>query len=138
MILLTPRGFLLWGGVVLVALAVLGVTVLGWTVDHSTLGANFWLDPTENILHLLFGVVALAAYFFLKDANLQKWLVVVVFVIALAATVAGIVNGRHPADNTQSFNLASTNLENPLDNVLHGFVTLWAAAVLYRSFFMKA
>jgi hypothetical protein len=137
MMLLTPKGFLLFGGIILVALAVLGVSVLGPNVDSSALGSNFWLDGTENILHLLFGVVALAAYFLLKDANLQKWLVVLVFVIALAATVVGVMNSSMTVDNTNIFGIASTNLENPLDNVLHGVVALWAAVVLYKSFMSK-
>lgn len=134
MMVLSPKGFLLWGGIILVALAVLGVSVLGPSVDQSLLGANFWLDNTENVLHLLFGVVALAAYFLLKDENLLKWLVVLVFLVALAATVVGVMNGSSPVDNTNIFGLASTNLESPWDDVLHGFVTLWAAVVLYKSF----
>ena|ERR1700730_12618568 len=137
MMLLTPRGFLLWGGVILVALAVLGVSVLGPTVDQSALGANFWLDGTENFLHLLFGVVALAAYFLLKDSNLQKWLVAAVFIVALLATVVGFMNASGTVDNTNVFGIASTNLENPLDNVLHAVVALWAGLVLYKSMMMK-
>ena len=137
MMLLTPRGFLLWGGVILVALAVLGVSVLGPTVDQSALGANFWLDNTENVLHLLFGVVALAAYFLLKDVNLQKWLVLLVFLVALAATVVGIMNAGGTVDNTNIFGVASTNLENPLDDVLHAVVAVWAGLVGYKSMMMK-
>lgn len=88
---LSARGFLLYGGIILLVLAVGGMTFLGPTVDRSALGMFNWLDNGENMAHLLFGVVALAAYFLLKDAKLTKWLVLLVGVVALLATVVGLV-----------------------------------------------
>jgi hypothetical protein len=135
----SPKGFLLWGGIILVALAVLGsIGILGNSVERSVLGSFFWLDDTENILHLLFGVVALAAYFLLKEENLQKWLVALVGVVALVAALVGFMNAGNTVDNTNIFSLASTNLENPSDNILHLIVALWAGLVVYKSVMTKA
>lgn len=118
---MTPKQFLLYGGIILVVLGVLGMVGLGPTSDASVLNGFFWLDQTENMLHLLFGVVALGAYFLLKDEKLIKWLVALVGVIALIATIVGFLNAGDPAPNA-----GITNLENPADNILHLVVAIWA------------
>lgn len=126
---MNSRQFLLVGGVVLLVLGVAGMTVLGPTPSASMLGDFFWLDATENYAHLLFGVVALAAYYLLKDANLTKWLVVLVGVVALVAALAGFMNSMQSVPL-----LGTTNLENPSDNVLHLVVAAWA---FYAAFMGK-
>ena len=124
--ILTPRGFLLFGGIILLVLAVAGMTVLGPTPTASALGMFNWLDGGENIAHLVLGVVAIAAYFLLKDQMLAKYLVLLVGVVALLATVFGFLNMGNPDPNTAGF----TNLEVS-DDVLHLVVAVWAfAAVL--------
>lgn len=134
---LSPKGFLLWGGIILVLLAVLGsVGILGNSVDRSVLGSFFWLDDTENILHLLFGVVALAAYFLLKDEKMQAWLVALVALIALLAAVVGFMNAGNTVDNTSVFGFG-TNLENPSDDILHLVVALWAGFAAYKGLMVK-
>jgi hypothetical protein len=120
---MNPRQFLLLGGIVLVALSVLGVTVLGPTALESYFGVLFYLTNGENVAHLVFGVVALLAYYFLKDEQLTKWLVIVVGVVALFAALYGfMVSGDTGGANF--FGVA--NVENPLDNVLHLVVAAWA------------
>lgn len=134
---LSPKGFLLWGGIILVLLAVLGsVGILGNSVDRSVLGSFFWLDDTENILHLLFGVVALAAYFLLRDEKMQAWLVALVALIALLAAVVGFMNAGNTVDNTSVFGFG-TNLENPSDDILHLVVALWAGFAAYKGLMVK-
>lgn len=118
---LNPRQFLMLGGIILLALGVLGMFVLGPTAQSSLLGEFFWLDSTENVAHLLFGVVALAAYYFLKDEMMTKWLVVLVGIVALLAAVVGFMG---PVVSVPL--LGETNLENPSDNVLHLVVAVWA------------
>lgn len=118
---LTPRGFLMVGGVVLVALGILGMFLLGPTPGQSMLGEFFWLDDVENYAHLILGVVALGAYYLLKDENLTKWLVILVGVIALLATVLGFMNSGSPVPN-----LGVTHMEEVSDNVLHLVVAVWA------------
>lgn len=117
---LTVDGFLLVGGIVLLALAAAGFTVLGPTPAASALGTFNWLDMTENYAHLLFGVVALGALFLLKDAMMKKYLVVLVGVVAALVTVVGFLNmaGAMP-------NVGVSNLELS-DDVLHLVVAVWA------------
>ena len=122
----TPRCFLLVGGIVLVALGILGMFILGPTPAQSLLGEFFWLDDVENYAHLLLGIVAPGAYYLLKDENLTKWLVALVGVIALVATILGFMNSANEVPN-----LGVTNLEAVSDNILHLVVTVWA---FYASF----
>lgn len=123
---MNSRQFLLLGGIILVFLGVLGMFILGPTSDQSLLGDFFWLDSTENVAHLLFGVVALGAYFLLKDAMLTKWLVVLVGTAALVGAIAGFMNPMQTVPL-----LGDTNLENPADDILHLVVAVWA---FYASF----
>ncbi|MBI3485772.1 DUF4383 domain-containing protein [Candidatus Daviesbacteria bacterium] len=123
---LNLRQFLLLGGIILVVLGVAGLTVLGPTPAASLLGDFFWLDGTENVAHLLFGVVALAAYYMLKDPQMTKILVILVGVVALVAALAGFMNGSAPVPN-----VGITNLENPADNILHLVVAAWAFYVAF-------
>ena len=118
---LNPRQFLLLGGIILVALGVLGMFSLGSTPGQSMLGNFFWLDDVENYAHLILGIVALGAYYLLKDENLTKWLVVLVGVVALLATILGFMNASNPVPN-----LGVTNLESVSDNILHLVVAVWA------------
>lgn len=120
---MNPRQFLLLGGIVLVVLALAGFTVLG--PDNALLGNAFYLDMAENVAHLVLGVVALGAYFALKDDKLVRWLVILVGVIAAVVAVLGFINSGAPAPN-----LGVTNLEL-LDDVLHLVVAVWAFAVAF-------
>ena len=103
------------------ALGVLGMFLLGLTPGQSMLGNFFWLDDVENYAHLILGIVALGAYYLLKDENLTKWLVVLVGVVALLATILGFLNASNPVPN-----LGVTNLESVSDNILHLVVAVWA------------
>jgi hypothetical protein len=105
----------------------------GPTPATSVLSDNLWFDQTENVAHLLFGVVALAAYFFLKDDVYTKWLVWLIFLVAAATTVTGFLNAGAAVPNIDIFGLAKTNLENPSDNVLHLVVAAWAGLVGFKS-----
>lgn len=118
---MTPRQFLLLGGIILVVLGLAGMFVLGPTAASSLLGEFFWLDSTENIIHLLLGAIALAAYYLVKDDNLVKWLVVLVGVLATLATVVGLLNAGNAVPN-----VGVANLENPSDTILHLVVAVWA------------
>ena len=118
--LLTPRGFLLYGGIVLLVLGVGGMTFLGPTPEASALGDFNWLDGTENMAHLVLGIVALGAYYMLKDAAMTKYLVLLVGVVAALATVVGFINSGASVPNA-----SITNLEMS-DNLLHLVVAVWA------------
>lgn len=70
---MNPKQFLLIGGIVLLALGIVGF--LG--VFNDTKSA-FYLDQGENVAHTSLGIIAIAASFLISDAMLQKWLVAVV------------------------------------------------------------
>lgn len=117
---MTPRQFLLYGGIILLVLGVGGMTFLGPTPEASALGEFNWLDGTENMAHLLLGLVALAAYYLLKDEQLTRWLVILVGIIAALATVVGFLNASAAVPNA-----SITNLEMS-DNLIHLVVAVWA------------
>jgi len=121
---MNPKQFLLWGGVILVVLGLAGLFFLGPDAQSSLLGEFFWLDNTENLAHLLFGVVALAAYYFVKEPLQIKWLTMAVGVVAIIVALLGFINAGGVVPNT-----AVTNLENPADNILHLVVGIWAIGV---------
>lgn len=114
---MAPRQFLIWGGIILVVVAILGwINVLGPTSDSSIFGSTWWFDSVENWAHLIIGIVALLAAFVLP-AGAQKVLVIIVGIVGLLFAI---------------FNLAGTvviggaNLESPLDLILHLVVGIWA------------
>lgn len=114
---MNPKQFLQIGGIVLVLVAILGfIGVIGPSIEASIFGEAWWFDSGENWAHLLFGVVALVAAFTLKNASAQKNLVLLVGVLALLVAVY----------NLFSTNLLGTNLESPLDLLLHLVVGVWA------------
>ena len=122
---LTTRGFLLFGGVILVVLGLAGMVFLGPTVEASLLGEFFWLDNTENVAHLALGAVALGGYYFLKQEMMVKYLVTAVGVLALVVAAVGFLN------------MGIAHLENPSDNLLHLVVGVWALWASFGSLMMK-
>ncbi len=123
---LNPRGFLLAGGIILVLVAVLGyMGLIGPTPEQSLFGSLWYFTDLENLAHLVFGVVALAAYYLLKDEMLTKWLVILVGVVAALAVVTGFMVGASASPNATLAGIPG-NLENPMDTVLHIVVAVWA------------
>jgi hypothetical protein len=120
---MNPKQFLQLGGAILVILGVVGL--LPVFTKEST--PWFWLDTGENVAHLVLGIVAIAAAYVLSDANLQKWLVALVAVVALFFGVYGFVVAGAAEPNT----FGISNLESPADNLLHLVVGAWA---LYAAF----
>lgn len=115
---LTPKGFLTVGGVVLVLVGVLGfIGVIGPTSQQSVFGELWWFDNAENVAHTVLGVVALLAAYLLKDAGLQRMLVWLVAVIALLVAAYNLMG---------SVNLLGADLQSPMDLILHLVVGVWA------------
>jgi hypothetical protein len=117
-----PKQFLLIGGIVLLALG-----LVGFAGVFSQMNSFFYLDNAENVAHTGLGIIAIAASYLLRDANLQKWLVVAVGVIALFFTVYGFAVAGSASPNT--FGIA--NLESPADDILHLVVGVWALAAAF-------
>jgi hypothetical protein len=119
---LNPRQFLLVGGIVLLALGLVGF--LGVFSDTKS---AFYLDSGENVAHTVLGIIAIAAAFVISDGTLQKWLVAVVGVTALFFAVYGFM----VAGNTPPNTFGISNLESPADDVLHLVVGIWALAAAF-------
>lgn len=113
---MNPKQFLLWGGIILLVVGILGYINGGFL---SFLGFQF--DSGENLAHTLLGIVAIAAYLWLP-AMAQKWLVILVGLLGLYFAVYGYLVRGNVSPNY--FGLA--NLENPSDNILHLLIGLWA------------
>lgn len=113
---MNPRQFLLIGGVVLVLVGILGfVGLIGPEASDSIFGRDWWFDNGENWAHTILGVVAVIAGFTLSPGA-QRGLVIVVGVVGLFFGVY----------NLFSTDFLGTNLENPLDTILHFVVGGWA------------
>ena len=119
---MNPRQFLLVGGIVLLALGLVGF--LGVFSDTKS---AFYLDSGENVAHTVLGIIAIAAAFVISDGTLQKWLVAVVGVTALFFAVYGFMVAGNAPPNT----FGISNLESPADDVLHLVVGIWALAAAF-------
>jgi hypothetical protein len=124
--LFTPRGFLVYGGIVLLLLGLIGFVL--FNQENTT----FWLTPGENIAHVGLGVIALAIVFVpglnTALAPYYRWIVILLGIVALFFAVYGFLNASVPPLNT--FGLA--NLENPIDNIIHVVVGAWALYAAWR------
>ncbi len=115
---MTPRSFLLVGGVVLVLVGILGfIGVIGPTAENSIFGETWWFDNGENWAHTILGAVAIVAGVALPVAG-QRPLVVVFGFVGIFFAVYNLFSER----------FLGTNLENPADTLLHAAVGLWALA----------
>jgi hypothetical protein len=117
-----PKQFLLIGGIVLLVLGLAGFAGL-----FSQVNTFFYLDAGENVAHTGLGIIAIAAAYLLKDANLQRWLVVAVGVLALFFTVYGFAVAGNASPNT----FGISNLESPADDILHLVVGVWALGAAF-------
>jgi hypothetical protein len=113
---------LLIGGIVLLALG-----LIGFAGVFSQMNSFFYLDNAENVAHTGLGIIAIAAAYVIKDANLQRWLVVAVGVLALFFTLYGFAVAANASPNT----LGIANLESPADDILHLVVGVWALAAAF-------
>ncbi len=105
--------------------------VVGYIGIFDAEGPAFWLDNGENVAHTVPGIVARAATYVpgLNKAlePLYRPIVIVVGVVALFFGIYGFLVAGNSSPNT----FGAANLENPLDNLLHLVVGVWA---LYASF----
>jgi hypothetical protein len=124
----TPKGFLTWGGAILLLLGIVGY--LGIFSQSSF--PSFYLDSGENIAHTFLGIVALAIVFIpglnSMFAPYYRWIVILLGIVALFFAVYGFYVGGNAAPNT--FGVA--NLESPLDDILHLVVAAWALYAAWR------
>ncbi len=123
-----PTLFLKIGGAVLLILGLVGFTGLFNSVEW------FNLDTGENLAHTVLGVVGLGFGFFVKDARINKWLVVVLGVTGLFFGLLGFFLGGSTFANgafAKPNFLGLANLENPADNLLHLVVGIVAFLAIF-------
>lgn len=114
---MNPKQFLVWGGIILVLVAVLGFFgLIGPTPEDSIFGATWYFTPGENWAHLVLGVVALLAAGMLKGAGAQKNLVILVGVLGLFFGVYNLFSEM----------FLGAHLEQHADTALHFVVGIWA------------
>jgi hypothetical protein len=122
---LTPRGFLTYGGVVLLLLGIVGF------ITFNTQNTTFWLTTGENIAHVGLGLIALAIVFVpgLNDmlAPYYRWIVILLGIVALFFAVYGLVVMNQAPLNT--FGLANLEI---VDTVIHLVVGAWALYAAWR------
>lgn len=126
---MNPKQFLVIGGVVLIAVGILGaVGVIGPSPEDSLFGETWYFDTAENWAHTVLGAVALVAAFAL-NTTWQRYLVLIVGVTGIFFAVY----------NVFSTMFLGAELQRPLDTVLHLAVGAWALfAGIYRPAQIKA
>ena len=116
---MNPKNFLVIGGIVLVVVGLAGMlNIIGPTPDASILGSAWWFDAGENWAHLILGVAALVIAFGITP--LHGPVTLLVGVLGLLIGVWGFFAGNMVP------NFLGANLENPLDNILHLVIGVWA------------
>jgi len=115
--MMNPKSFLFIGGIILAAVGILGfIGVLGPTSENSIFGSAWWFDNVENWAHLVLGIVALIVRYAMGEM-IQKTITLLVGLLAAVATLSGFLAGPY---------FLGANLQNPLDNILHLAVAVWA------------
>ncbi|MBI4185494.1 hypothetical protein HY524_00400 [Candidatus Berkelbacteria bacterium] len=113
---MNPKQFLLWGGIVLLLVGILGfIGILGPMETDSLFGSTWWFDNGENWAHTILGIVAIVASMSLS-AEMQKTLTMAVGFLALFFGLYNFV----------STTFMGANLESPMDLILHLAVAGWA------------
>ena len=125
---LTPKGFLTYGGIVLLLLGLVGYVGIFSQASFP----SFYLDDGENIAHTFLGIVALAIVFVpglnSMFAPYYRWIVILLGIVALFFAVYGFYVGGNAAPNT----FGVSNLESPADDILHLVVGAWALYAAWK------
>jgi hypothetical protein len=121
----TPKGFLTYGGAILLILGI-------FALNSATATPAFYLDNGENVAHTGLGIIALAIVFVpglnTTFAPYYRWIAIRLGIVALVFAVYGFYVGGNPAPNT----FGISNLESPLDDILHLVVGAWALYAAWR------
>ena len=116
---MNQKSFLTIGGGALIVVGLAGmVGILGPTSDSSIFGGTWYFTNGENWAHLIGGVAALVVAYAVP--SMQTPVTLLVAVVTLVAGIWGFfLSGEMP-------NFYGANLENPLDNILHLVIAVWA------------
>ncbi|HSW37061.1 MAG TPA: hypothetical protein VLG37_01685 [Candidatus Saccharimonadales bacterium] len=124
---MNAKQFLTLGGIVLLLVGILGfVGVIGPTPAQSIFGKTWYFDNTENVIHTVLGVAALALVLLKLKALYEP----VTLLVGLAALFFGILNFFLGSSMP---NIGNANLESPADLILHLGVGVWALSAWWMS-----
>ena len=120
---MTPKWFLILGGVVLIAVGVLGfIGIIGPTAEDSIFGEQWWFDNAENWAHAVLGSGALVLGLVLPSGAARG----VTLLLGLFSVGVGIYN-------LFETELLGANLESPADLLLHLVIGAWALLAAFGS-----
>lgn len=119
---MNSKQFLLWGGIILVVVGILGFFLIGPTAERSLFGEPWVFTPGENWAHLIIGIVALIVAYS-KSGEAQRWLTWIAGIIALLVGIWGFVSAT----------ALGGVLQNPADNILHLVIGIWAVWAAYKT-----
>lgn len=122
---LTTRGFLMYGGLILLLLGLVGF------VTFNTANSTFYLTPGENFAHVGLGLIALAILYVpglsATFEPYHRWIVILLGIVALFFAAYGLLVMSQPPLNT--FGLANLEI---VDSVIHLVVGGWALYAAWR------
>ena len=124
---MNSKSFLLYGGLVLVGMALVGSLGVGPTAIQSVFGKWLWFDQASNILHLVLGLIALIAYRLVNSDQMRRYIIAVIGFIMLASALAGFMFAGNPIPN-----LGFLNLEQPLESLVNLAFAAWALRFAYK------
>ena len=118
------KRFLKWSGMLLVAAAILGYFGLGPSANASALGNYLYFDTNQSIIHLMLGLIALAAARF-DNETLHRYVTAILGIIAITVTAYSFYRVSAPTPN-----LFLANIETPWESLLYLAFGLWALWVV--------
>lgn len=110
------KQFLVWGGWVLLVLGVLGF------IFPNIGGEYLNFSRVENWAHALLGILAITIGYGIKDNRILRTVTIIFGLIGLIIGVWGFVVAGNPSPNFYNV----TNLDNPIDNIIHLVIAVWA------------
>jgi len=123
--MLNTQRYLLYSGLFLITLTIVGSIGFGPTASASLAGQYFYLDSGENILHLAFGLLSLLGLWRLRSDKSLRIMSGLFGVVGLVAVVLAALNYNLPVPN-----LGIVHFEIA-DTVLHALLALWALWVAF-------
>jgi len=118
-----PKRFLIWGGWVLLL-----VGILGFLLPLIISSSYFTFNSVENWAHILLGIIALTIGYGIKEFSILKWVTIIFGIIGLIFGIWGFIVAGNPFPNFYNI----VNLDNPIDNVAHLIISVWALWSVFR------
>lgn len=120
---ITSKSFLVWVGWVLLFLG-----IAGFIFPLIFGDAYLIFNGVENWAHILLGILALTIGYGIKDNRILRAVVIIFGLMGLIIGVWGFIVAGNPSPNFYNV----TNLDNPIDNIIHLTIAVWALWVTFR------